>query len=66
MFKLYELTEGQTSWSSKLIAQGYRNVLGKIMNTSYNTLRTRAGSRVRTIYAIYDINNNLISATGPR
>ncbi len=66
MYKLYELSEGQSRWAFMLIAQDCRNVLGKLMNDNYNSLKSRAGGRVRKIYAIYDINDNLVSATGPR
>ncbi len=66
MYKLYELSEGQANYTFKLLAEDNRNVLGKLMNSNYNTLRMRGGRRVRIIYAIYDINKTLTTATGPR
>ena len=67
MYKLYEIKEGQSSMSFTLLATGNRNTLGKLINQLYNVLVTQmAGSRGKTIYAIYDINKNLVSATGPR
>ena len=69
MYKLYEITDSGSgsSMSCVLIAQGTCNKLGKLINQYYNILTTRvSGSRARTIYAIYDVNDILVSATGPR
>ncbi len=65
MYKLYEISQASTFFSYRLLAEGCRNALGRLMEQHYTILKSGAHGG-RTIFAIHDINGNLVSATGPR
>ena len=64
MFKLYELTgaSGQPV-GFKLVLEGPHNVLGKRMNDLNRSSRMTGTVGARANYALYDINDTLVSAT---